>query len=144
MTTLLKVGRLVLLLAGLCCVSPATWAQNTNAPSSSSGQLGSTNAGVKPGKKSVAGPFHGKLLALDKNAKTITVGKRTFLITSDTRIKKAGRPATFAEGVIGEPVSGYVKPAQDGKWIAVSVNFGPKSSENASASKKAKPEKEQN
>lgn len=143
MTTTLIIRRLVLLLALLCCITPAR-AQNTNAAASPPGQPGSTNAVGKTGKKSVAGPFHGKLLAMDQIAKTITVGKRTFQITSDTRIKKGGKPATFADGVVGEPVSGYVKPAQEGKWIAVSVNFGPKVPETASGAKRTKAEKEQN
>ncbi len=77
-------------------------------------------------KKAVAGPFHGKLAALDKTAKTITVGKRTFQVTSETKIHKAGKPATFEEGVVGEEVSGYIKPTDDGKLIATTVNFGPK------------------
>ena len=77
-------------------------------------------------KKPVAGPFHGKLAALDKTAKTITVGKRTFQVTSETKIHKAGKPATFEEGVVGEEVSGYVKPTDDGKLVATTVNFGPK------------------
>jgi len=77
-------------------------------------------------KKPSAGPFHGKLAGVDKTAKTITVGKRTFLITSETKINKAGKPATMDEGVVGEEVSGYVKPTEDGKLTATKVNFGPK------------------
>jgi len=77
-------------------------------------------------KKPSAGPFHGKLAALDKAAKTISVGKRTFHITSETRINKSGKPATLDDGVIGEDVSGYVKPTEDGKLVATKVNFGPK------------------
>ena len=77
-------------------------------------------------KKPVAGPFHGKLAALDKNLKTITVGKRTFHITAETQIKKAGKTATLDDGVIGEQASGYVKPDENGKLIATKVNFGPK------------------
>ena len=77
-------------------------------------------------KKPVAGPFHGRLAALDKNLKTITVGKRTFHISSETQIKKAGKPATLDDGVVGEEASGYVKPDENGKLIATKVNFGPK------------------
>jgi hypothetical protein len=93
------------------------------------------------------GPFHGKLAAVDKAAKTIIVGKRTFQITSETRIKKAGKPATLDDGVVGETVSGYVKPAADGKLAATTVNFGPKQpAENAdkptSAAGKDKEEKD--
>jgi hypothetical protein len=72
------------------------------------------------------GPFHGKLAAIDKVGKTITVGKRTFQITSDTKLKKGGKPATLEAGVVGETVSGYVKPSAEGKLVASSVNFGPK------------------
>ena len=77
-------------------------------------------------KTAKGGPFHGKLAAVDKVAKTIVVGKRTFQITSETKIKKAGKPATLEEGVVGETVSGYVKPTADGKLAATTVNFGPK------------------
>jgi len=77
-------------------------------------------------KKPVAGPFHGKLAALDKNLKTITVGKRTFHISSETQIKKAGKLATLDDGVVGEEASGYVKPDENGNLIATKVNFGPK------------------
>ncbi len=86
-------------------------------------------------KKPVAGPFHGKLAALDKSLKTITVGKRTFQVTSETQIKKAGKPATLEDGIVGEEVSGYVKPDESGKLIATKVNFGPKAA-NADFSKK--------
>jgi len=92
-------------------------------------------------KKAVAGPFHGKLAALDKSAKTITVGKRTFQVTSETKIHKAGKPATFEEGVVGEEVSGYIKPTDDGKLVATTVNFGPKADTKA-ADKAAEKKKE--
>ena len=94
----------------------------------------------KPAK---GGPFRGKLAAVDKIAKTIVVGKRTFQITSETKIRKAGKPATLEDGVVGEPVSGYVKPTADGKLAATTVNFGPKpgpenSEKPASAAEKEK------
>jgi len=92
----------------------------------------------KAEKKPKAGPFHGKLIAVDKVAKTITVGKRTFLITSETKIKKAGKPATLDDGVVGEEVSGYIKPKDDGKLMATSVNFGPKPQPATSSEKKTK------
>ena len=77
-------------------------------------------------KKPSAGPFHGKLAALDKAAKTITVGKRTFQITAETKINKAGKAATMEDAVVGEEVSGYVKPDEHGKLVATKVNLGPK------------------
>ncbi len=80
----------------------------------------------KPIKKPGAGPFHGKLANLDKTARTITVGKRTFQITSETRINRAGKPATLEQAIIGEQVSGYVKPNAQGKLVATTLNLGPK------------------
>ena len=49
-----------------------------------------------------------------------------YQITSATKITKAGKPATLADGVVGEEVGGYVKPTDDGKMSASSVRFGPK------------------
>ena len=97
----------------------------------------STNKTAKPAavtreeKKVNAGPFHAKLVAVDKTARTITVGKRTFLITSETKINRSGKPATLEDGVIGEPVSGFVKPNEQGKLVATKINFGPKTEEQA-------------
>jgi len=89
-----------------------------------------------PDKKPSAGPFHAKLTAVDRTAKTITVGKRTFQITSETKFFKAGKPATIADGVVGEQASGYVKPNSDGKLVATKVNFGPKPDAKGTNSKK--------
>ena len=110
----------------------ATWApaqilaQNTNPPPVTKSAASPGTEQAKPDKKPVAGPFHGKLAAIDQVAKTITVGKRTFQITAASKIKKAGQPALLKDGVVGEPVSGYVKPSPDGKLVATTVNFGPK------------------
>jgi hypothetical protein len=89
-------------------------------------------------KKASAGPFHGKLGAVDKAGKTITVGKRTFHITSETKLFKAGKPATLEAGVVGDEVSGYVKPDANGKLVATKVNFGPKVETKAADAKKEK------
>ena len=75
-------------------------------------------------------PFNGKLSAVDKVAKTITIkGKekeRVFHITSQTRIIKAGKPATLEDGVVGEEVGGFAREAAEGKLEAASVRFGPR------------------
>ena len=91
----------------------------------------------KPAK---AGPFHGKLVAVDKVAKTITVGKRTFQITSESKLKKNGKAATLEDAVVGETASGYVKPSE-GKLVATTVNFGPKSASETSEKTKSAPVK---
>ena len=77
---------------------------------------------AKPIKKPIAGPFHGRLAALDKAGRTITVGKRTFQITSETKITKDGKPALLESGVVGEEVGGYMKPAEGGKLVATTVS----------------------
>ena len=96
------------------------------------------NEATKPAK---AGPFHGKLVAVDKVAKTITVGKRTFQITSESKLKKNGKAATLEDAVVGETASGYVKPSPEGKLVATTVNFGPKSASEKSEKTKSAPVK---
>jgi len=116
-----QIGFYSLLSAALIALPVSLSAQTTNkAPAAPKKEA------AKGAKKPGAGPFHGKLAALDKSAKTITVGTRTFQITSQTRLNKGGKPATLEDGVVGEDVSGYVKPTEDGKLNATTVNFGPK------------------
>lgn len=82
-------------------------------------------------------PFRGKVTALDQTAKTITVGARTFQVTSETKIVKAGKPATLGDGVVGEEIGGAYKKANDGKLIATSVRFGVKPDPTAEKAEKA-------
>ena len=84
-------------------------------------------------------PFHGKLAAVDKAGKSLTCGKSVYLITAETKITKDGKPATIEDGVVGEPVSGYVVPNKDGKLAAKTVRFWPKP-ESKSTEKKRKEE----
>ncbi len=112
-------------------------------------------AAKKPKRRGV--PFTGKLELVDKVAKTITVkGKekgRVIHITSQTRIVKAGKPATLEEGVVGEEVSGYGRLVGEEKLEAISVRFGPrpegegsraKSKDGAKAEPKAEEKREKN
>jgi hypothetical protein len=91
--------------------------QNTSAP---------TNAPVKKHKKRDHSVFNGKLVAVDTNAMTLTVGERTFEISSETIITKDGAPAILSDGVVGEPASGAFKKDADGKLTATSIHFGGK------------------
>jgi len=84
-------------------------------------------AAPAPAKPKAPG-FRGTLSKVDSVAKTITVenktkGDRTFEITSETKIMKAGKPATLEDGVVGEPVSGSYAEV-DGKMVAKRVTFG--------------------
>ncbi len=86
-------------------------------------QDATTNAAPK---KVRAIPFHGKLEAVDNTAKTITVGKTTINVTSDTKIMKSGKPATLADGTVGDDVAGSYRKDAEGKNNAVSLRFGAK------------------
>jgi Domain of unknown function (DUF5666) len=84
-----------------------------------------TNAPAKHKKHDVL-PFHGKVSAIDASAMTLTVGERTFEITSETKITKDGKPATLADGTVGEMAGGAYKKGADGKLTATSIHFGAK------------------
>ena len=132
---------LVALVAGFASVSRAQQpAQTTNGPAIE--KKAPHEAGETTKKKPAGMPFHGKLVAVDKTAKTITVGKRTFQITSQTRMRKADKPAVLDDAVVGEEVSGYIKPAEDGKLIAATVTFGPKTETKTTEKKQHAPAKE--
>jgi len=106
----------------------------------------STNAPEKkaaPAKKAKnnAIPFRGNVKAIDNNAKTLSVGKETFQITSETKIIKMGKPATLADGAVGDMVAGQYHKDADGKLIATSVRFGPKAPAEESGGTKTKTKK---
>jgi len=86
--------------------------------------------------KASAGPFHGKLAAVDKSAKTVTVGKRTFQVTAETKIIKNEKPATINDGVIDDVVSGYYKTSSEGKLTLTTLRFGPKTDTKTAEKKK--------
>ena|ERR1051326_4578873 len=131
----LKILALLLVWCALASVPNQLLAQSTN-------KAPVPKKAAKDGaaKKPSAHPFHGTLTAIDKNAKTITVGKVTYQTSSETKFKKGDKPATLEEGVIGEEVGGYVKPNEEGKLVASSVRFGPKS-DAIPAGQKKEPEK---
>lgn len=91
-----------------------------------------TNSAAKPTTTSTKPlPFTGKLEAVDKVAKTITLSgktKQTFSVTSETKIMKDGKPGTFDDAVVSEEIHGSYKKTDDGKMVAVSVTFGANSS----------------
>ena len=74
-------------------------------------------------------PYQGKVKSTDKTAMTITLeGKekeRVIGVTSETKISKDGKPATFGDVATGENVRGQVKKTPEGKENAVSVFLGP-------------------
>jgi hypothetical protein len=116
-----KFSMLTLCAAAILAVPALSRAQDTtNAPVAA--------AQTPPVKKhtaapSAALPFHGTLTAVDTNAMTLTVEKRTFDMTSETTITKDGKPAVLADGAVGDQVTGAYKKNAEGKLDAVTVRF---------------------
>jgi hypothetical protein len=137
MKSALKFGAIGLLVAAIAGAPTQLLAQTTNKPAATRKSTAEKKA--PSDKKRTGGGVHGNLAAIDKVAKTITVGKRTYQITSDTKISKAGKPATLEDGVQGEYVSLGYHATDDGKLNATTVKFGgpqAKNAENTKAEKK--------
>jgi len=81
---------------------------------------------AKPEKKARAVPFRGKIGAVDKVAKTVTLESkekpRTFQITSETKIRKDKKPATLDDVAVGDSVGGSYRENAEGKMEVVSLN----------------------
>jgi hypothetical protein len=136
--TILKITSCTLFAAAIMAAptpSRAQDAMSTNAPAvSDQTAVPATNAPAKKIKKHDRLVFNGKLVAVDTNAMTLTVGARTFEITSDTKIVKDGSPATLSDGVVGEMAVGSYKKAPDDKLDALTVRFGEKKKKEAAES----------
>jgi hypothetical protein len=117
--TILKITALGLFAAAIVATPIVSRAQDaTNAPAAA--------APVKKAKKTTAVTFSGKVTAVDTNAMTLTVGKHTFDITSETKITKDGQPATLADATVGEKATGSYKTVKDGKLSATTVDYSTK------------------
>ncbi len=86
-------------------------------------------------KRSDRAPFQGKIHAVDKAAQTVTLEgkerKRIIHLTAQTRIAKAGQPASLEDAAVGEEVAGQTIRTSDGREEAVSLRLGPKPKEAA-------------
>ncbi len=130
--SIIKLSLLGVLSAAMLITPSIVLAKDTNAPALEK----KAAKEAKPGKNAKL-PFHGKLKAVDKAAKTISVGEMTLQITSATLITKGDKPATLEDGVVGEDASGSYLKGEDGKLTAAKLRFGPKP---AAPEKAAKPE----
>lgn len=83
---------------------------------------------AKTEKKARSTPFNGKVSAVDKAAKTVTLeGKekvRVFQITSETKIHKDKKPATLDDVMVGDRVGGAYRETSEGKMELVTLNTG--------------------
>ncbi|MCW5555029.1 MAG: hypothetical protein KIS67_23055 [Verrucomicrobiae bacterium] len=118
--TVLKIAGLSLLAAAIALAPGQGFAQEKQPEKAKS--AASEKAAPK-GERPL--PFRGKVGAINKTAKTVTVGERVFHITADTRIIKGGKPAKLEDGVIGDEIGGSYRKAEDGKLVAAMVRFGP-------------------
>ena len=116
---ILKIAALGLFAAAIVAAPMASHAQDaTNTPAAS--------APAKKGKKTGALTYTGKVSAVDTNAMTLTVGKRTLVITSETKITKDTQPATLADAVVGQTAAGSYTKGADGKLTATTVELSTK------------------
>jgi hypothetical protein len=114
-----QITLLGLLAAALIALPALSRADGTNPPAASD-----QTSPAKPKKHNP--PFNGKVGAVDTSADTLTVGTLTLHVSATTKITKDGKPATLADGVVGEPVSGAYKKSADGKLNATVIHFGAK------------------
>ncbi len=75
-------------------------------------------------------PLNGKIATTDKLAMTLTLeGKqkpRVIHVTSQTRLVKQGKPATFDDAQPGDSLGGQVAKNDEGQEVALSLRLGPK------------------
>jgi hypothetical protein len=136
---ILKISLLNFIAAAIIALPAAGRAQEAATPNAPAAPEQKSEAPTKH-KKHDHSVFNGKLSAFDAKAMTLTVGERTFEITSETKITKNDKPATLADGVVGEMVGGAYKKDAAGKLIATSIHFGGKSEGEKKHKKKSEPE----
>lgn len=120
---LLKVGAIISL--GVV----VTWLPLSATAQETAGRTPAAEKKAAGEKKARPVPFQGTLAKVDKSARSITVGKRVFQITAETRLFKNGGavPAVLEDGVVGQRVTGsYLKSAEGSALVARSVYFGGK------------------
>ena len=76
----------------------------------------------KASSRKGTGPFNGKVAAVDTAAGTVTVGKRTFKIGSDTKVTNG----SLASVKVGDKVGGAFRTENDGTLVATTIWFGSK------------------
>jgi hypothetical protein len=116
---------LALALALFTC--PVAWAAE------SSPRAENTAPKSQPGKQRKL-PFRGKIVVVNKASGTITIGKREFKVTPETKLLKDSKSVRLENLAPGDLVTGSYSKGEDGKLVAASVYVGGKSA-NAKAEK---------
>lgn len=70
-------------------------------------------------------PFHGKISAMDAEAKTLTVGTQTIHVTATTKITRANETIKLTDLKVGDMVHGKVTRNAEGETEAVNIKVGP-------------------
>jgi hypothetical protein len=97
------------------------WAADTNTPPAKPNTPPAKTKAAEPGKgKARANAIRGELKAVDDAAKTFTVGEKVYTVTSQTKIKRAGKPAILGDLKAGDTVVGTSRDT-NGKLEAVTV-----------------------
>jgi hypothetical protein len=132
---ILRLAVLGLLSAAIAFAPTQVWAQDNKKKDDAA--AGKEDA-PKEGKKKGEGlPARGKVTAIDKTAKTVTVGERVFHVNAETRLIKAGKTATLDDAAVGEDVGIFYK--KDGeKLVALTMRFGPRPEGEPKGEKKKK------
>lgn len=113
-------------------------AAGTNAPLAAAG----TNLTNRPAKNRL--PFQGSVKSVDPTAMTVTLAgpkdqDRILRMDGETRLIKAGKPATLGEVAPADYARGLVKRNDQGEDVMVHVTFGPKPTPKPKATPKPRP-----
>ena len=103
-------------------------ATTTNTPAKTEASVPAANAAAPAAKTAKVSslPFKGSVVAIDKTAKTFSIGTkvvRVFAVTDKTKLINGKAAATFADLAIGTQVTGAYTKTADGKLDAVSVKI---------------------
>ena len=123
---MVRIAVLSLLATALAVAPSLAFAQATNESKVKKDKPAAGAPVEKAAKKQGVIPFRGKIAAVDKTAKTITVGERTFQVTSETKIMKKDKPATLSDAAVGEEIRGSYKKTDNGKLVAQRIWVGPR------------------
>lgn len=89
-------------------------------------------------KNADATPYHGKVVAVNATASTITVGENKLTVTAETKISKDGKKSKLADIAVGDKVRGAYKKDANGNLNAVSLREGEKAGNGTKKKKAAK------
>ncbi|PWU16222.1 MAG: hypothetical protein C5B50_13990 [Verrucomicrobia bacterium] len=131
---LFRLATLALVVSFVPCAT--LQAQSTNTAATHKRASATNQANVSGEDKPSRYPYHGKLKAVDKAAKTFQVGNTVYHVSAETKISKGGKQATLADATPGEQVSGLAQKGEGDKRLALSLTIGPKPDTTAPKKKK--------